>query len=315
MMIYIAFILWITNALLLLLEKRIIRLLIFMGSFSVVTALVYLLLAAPDLAMAEVAISSFTTVFFIICFEKYYLLSADKKDPYQTKQEFDLKRYGIPILLTGAMFFLFVTNLPEMNINDSLARLYIENFNHQVGGLNSITAIYLGYRMFDTMFEALILVIAVAAVGHMSFYADMTVKSGKMSGLKNSKVTMFTLRMLAPFVLIYGIYVIINGHLGPGGGFQGGLMIAIFFVCRYMAYDIYDMPIKKILKLEEYIFIITVIFAILLVFSGVMYYLPVNPSNPTVQSGHLILMNSLIGLKVACGFIILFYRYIAIERR
>jgi energy-converting hydrogenase B subunit I len=32
--------------------------------------------------------------------------------------------------------------------------------------------------------------------------------------------------LLYPFVLIFGLYVIMHGHLTPGGGFQGGAVVA-----------------------------------------------------------------------------------------
>ncbi len=33
-------------------------------------------------------------------------------------------------------------------------------------------------------------------------------------------------RKLAPYVLLFGCYLISNGHLSPGGGFQGGVVLA-----------------------------------------------------------------------------------------
>src|SRR4030042_6162130 len=33
-------------------------------------------------------------------------------------------------------------------------------------------------------------------------------------------------RMMAPFILLFGMYVVIFGHYSPGGGFQGGAILA-----------------------------------------------------------------------------------------
>lgn len=316
-MIYIVLSFWLITGLVIVWERRLIYLLIYLGVFSVISSVAYLFMAAPDLAMAEIAISAFTTIFFIVFFERYYILGAHKKDIEGNsggRRKITFFGHIVPFALTLALITLLFVFAPEMNVNSYLARQYIENFAADVGGQNAITAIYLGYRVYDTMLEALMLVIAVVAVGHMSFYSPLTIKDGRESEAKSSAVAVFTIRMLSPILLIYGVYVITMGHMGPGGGFQGGLMIAAFFVCRYMIFDIYDIPIKKVLKLEEIVFITTITFAALVVFSNIFVYLPIDTSTTIFQATYLIVLNTLIGLKVACGFIIMFHRYIAIER-
>ena len=37
-------------------------------------------------------------------------------------------------------------------------------------------------------------------------------------------------RLLLPFILAYALYVIMHGHYSPGGGFQGGVILAAGFV-------------------------------------------------------------------------------------
>jgi len=37
-------------------------------------------------------------------------------------------------------------------------------------------------------------------------------------------------RLLAPFIMVYALYVIMHGHHSPGGGFQGGVILAAGFV-------------------------------------------------------------------------------------
>ncbi|UCG95469.1 MAG: hypothetical protein JSV92_00230 [archaeon] len=40
-------------------------------------------------------------------------------------------------------------------------------------------------------------------------------------------------RALLPFLLLYSIYILTHGHISPGGGFQGGVLLAstIILVC------------------------------------------------------------------------------------
>ncbi len=44
--------------------------------------------------------------------------------------------------------------------------------------------------------------------------------------MQMSKIVRTAANLLYPFILIFGFYVIIHGHLTPGGGFQGGAVIA-----------------------------------------------------------------------------------------
>ena len=37
-------------------------------------------------------------------------------------------------------------------------------------------------------------------------------------------------KTLFPFIIVYGLYVIFHGDLSPGGGFQGGVIIAAAFI-------------------------------------------------------------------------------------
>ncbi len=37
-------------------------------------------------------------------------------------------------------------------------------------------------------------------------------------------------KITIPFILVFGIYVILHGELGPGGGFQGGVILAAAFI-------------------------------------------------------------------------------------
>ena len=315
-MIQVLLFLWLGVALLILFAHKMARILIYFGIFSLVTSLCFLFLGAPDVAMAEAAISVFTTIFFIVCFEKYYNMGLDCCDnPADKPKNFAfLKNHAAPLFFVVILFALFMHFLPDNFVNTYLKDQYLAMFALDVGGENAVTAIYLGYRVYDTLFEALMLVIAVVAVAHMSYFGASSIKDGKQSDILNSGLAIFTIRVICPMLLLFGVYLIINGQYTPGGGFQGGLAVAAFFICRYLIYDIYDIRIDRVLKIEELIFASTIILAISVVFLGGAAYIP-EAYLPLFQDIYLVIMNVLIGMKVACAFFILFYRYITIERR
>lgn len=52
----------------------------------------------------------------------------------------------------------------------------------------------------------------------------------EMTPLSEQNVLRVVCKMLFPFILIFALYVISHGELGPGGGFQGGVIMAAAFI-------------------------------------------------------------------------------------
>lgn len=51
-----------------------------------------------------------------------------------------------------------------------------------------------------------------------------------------SPVVQVTARLLAGMLFLYGCYVILHGHLTPGGGFAGGVLVAAAFILESLAF-------------------------------------------------------------------------------
>jgi multicomponent Na+:H+ antiporter subunit B len=262
-----------------------------------------------------------------VCIERYYNSEEaveKRKNEQMTRmgtEHFQSKKkkpkwfgWVVSALLVTAGFVVYLLFIPQSEPAEFLKDLYLTRFMTDVGGENSITAIYLAYRVYDTLFEALILVISVVAVVHLSYFAGGTPDKGRRSEIERSGMTAFTMRLICPVIFIFAVYLIANGHISAGGGFQGGLAVATFFICRYLIHGIYDLPVKVIVRLEEIIFIAIVAVAIFVVVLGISAYIP-ESMLPVYRIFYLVMMNILIGLKVACGFFVLFYRFITIERR
>lgn len=52
-----------------------------------------------------------------------------------------------------------------------------------------------------------------------------------------SKLVRFAADILYPVVLIFGLYIVAHGHITPGGGFQGGAVIATGVALVIVAYS------------------------------------------------------------------------------
>jgi len=68
-----------------------------------------------------------------------------------------------------------------------------------------------------------------------------------------SKIVKTITNIAFPFVLIYGLYVISHGHLTPGGGFQGGAVVASGLAMILVAYGS-NWAIKKVKEKDLSIF-------------------------------------------------------------
>jgi multicomponent Na+:H+ antiporter subunit B len=305
-MIRVLLIFWLLSAVLSIRERRIVRIIIYLAIFSLISSLCFLLFAAPDIALAEAVVSVFSTIIFIISFEKYYSFG-DRAAAGKKKAGF--KRFIFPILFPVFLFALFVRFIPGGAGNSLIKDQYISSFSLEVGGENAVTAIYLGYRLYDTLFEALMLMVSVAAIIHLSWHKGVFAVNSIYNSMRNSQIAVSTIRIICPALILFSVYLIANGHISPGGGFQGGVIAASFFICRYMIYDIFDTPVNGIIALEKMIFAGIILLALLFI------SLPGLVRLPEHKVVYLIMMNLLIGMKVSCGFFIMFYRFIAFERR
>ena len=310
-MIYVLLTFWIVSAVLAVRARKILAMIISLGIFSTFSSVSFLMLGSPDVAMAEAAVSTFSTILLLICFEKYFsLVTYVTYEPPQGKVFGAwMKKRILPITFTLTLLALFIYFIPHSDASPYLKDMYLARFAQDVGGENTVTAVYLGYRMYDTLFEALMLLVSVVGVAHMSWYTDETANEHLRGISKSDKIATFTIRMVCPAILLYGVYLILNGHLSPGGGFQGGVAIATFFICRYLIHHINDISFKKMMIVEKLTFAAIVLLAVFFILLGIYVY------SPVMRTAYLMLMNTLIGMKVACGFIILFYRYIAFERK
>jgi multicomponent Na+:H+ antiporter subunit B len=59
---------------------------------------------------------------------------------------------------------------------------------------------------------------------------------GKKIG--ESLIIQTTIRMVVPFIQLFGLYVIVHGHYSPGGGFQGGVILGASFILIALGYDL-----------------------------------------------------------------------------
>jgi len=108
---------------------------------------------------------------------------------------------------------------------------YIENGMDDTGAVNIVTSVVLGYRAFDTLGEVTVLFVAAMGLG------ALLGSGGKFRERELEKASLVLTtgsRFLFPLIMLFGTYIFLHGHLTPGGGFQGGAIIASGFLLVYL---------------------------------------------------------------------------------
>lgn len=126
-----------------------------------------------------------------------------------------------------------------------------DDFNGHVP--NSVTSLLAAYRGYDTMFETT--VIFTAGVSLILLLRRPRREGYLQPGavMADQVILRVVTKLSIPFILIFGFYVITHGELGPGGGFQGGVVLAVAFILyalifgRAALYRVVPPPVSDIL--------------------------------------------------------------------
>ena len=125
----------------------------------------------------------------------------------------------------------------------------------------------------------------------------------------SSRIIETATNIIMPFMILFGIYIIINGHLTPGGGFQGGVILGS---CALLLYIVFGTKKQaKNLPILENIGALTFLFIGILgiIFGGFLFsnFIAKGAPGTALSGGTISFINLAIGLKVATGFALLFF--------
>jgi multicomponent Na+:H+ antiporter subunit B len=120
-------------------------------------------------------------------------------------------------------------------------------------------------------------------------------------------------RITVGLILLYGIYIIMHGHVSPGGGFAGGVIMALSFVLIMLAFG-KEIALKKIptsmASLFESLGALIFLTIALTGFLGGYFFLNffAEKGKPFTlfSAGIIPLCNIAIGLKVGAGLFAIF---------
>ncbi|MFB1487068.1 MULTISPECIES: hydrogen gas-evolving membrane-bound hydrogenase subunit E [unclassified Thiocapsa] len=168
---------------------------------------------------------------------------------------------------------------------------------HEVGAANLVTAVLLGYRGFDTLGELAVLFAAATAAGVVMGRRRPDARRDPPGG----EVLRTGADLLFPLLLVVGLYVVVHGHLTPGGGFQGGVILAAAFFVAILAQPSRGLRHGVILWIEGLagaVFILIGIWGLVANGDFLAPLLGPGVMGELVSAGTLPLLSMAIGLKV-----------------
>lgn len=162
---------------------------------------------------------------------------------------------------------------------------------------NLVTSVLLDFRVLDTLFETLLLLVSIIAIFKFTSLeaheAKIPFKTFDHDHQSHYKIARYIMSIVYPLFVILGAYIIVNGADSPGGGFQGGAILATLVMSRYIVTKESRFNSAKPYTYEKYLYILIILLV------GIYLILDIDVKYIRL---YVLFINILIGLKVASGF-------------
>jgi multisubunit Na+/H+ antiporter MnhB subunit len=199
-------------------------------AYGLLLALVWVRLAAPDVALTEAAISGGVTGVLLLGAASRLRNAAAPPGEWPS---------GALRLVTGALCAAITVALAAvvLLLPDPAPTLAPQALAElpSTGLGNPVNGVLMAYRALDTLLEKVVLVLAL--IGVWSLAADRA--WGGIPGLRQrarrDEALVFLARLLPPVGVVLGIYLVWAGADEPGGAFQGGALLAAMWMLAIMA--------------------------------------------------------------------------------
>jgi multicomponent Na+:H+ antiporter subunit B len=202
------------------------------------------------------------------------------------------------LIIVALGISLSLAEIPFGSPETKVGKHYIDEGIKETGAVNIVTSVVVNYRGFDTLGEVTVLFIAAIGLGAVL----TTSVKGETRKIQPASLVLYTgCRLLLPLILIFGSFIFLHGHLTPGGGFQGGAIIASGFLLIYLGCRERRISRAASNLAESLGGLVFVIIGLLgLVFGGyfLLNFLPKGTANALLSAGIIPIIYIAIGFKV-----------------
>ena len=200
-------------------------------ALGLLLALAWLRLGAPDVALTEVAIGSGLTGVLLIGAERRLRGSAEEtaaeRPGARVRVAAGLLSAAVAIGLAAAILWLPAAA-------PTLAPAVVRALPNTGLG-NPVTAALIAFRAVDTLFEKVVLLLALVGVWSLAQDSSWGGRPGQRYPLDPDGVLAFLVRLLVPLGVVFGCFILWVSSEAPGGAFQGGAILAAMWLAARMA--------------------------------------------------------------------------------
>lgn len=230
---------------------------------------------------------------------------------------------GLVGILLYTVSYLPQTGSAHKPTSNEVSRRYIESGLQETGALNIVSGMILTYRAFDTFGETNVLFIATCCVMVLLMVDDALLKKQEAKNdrryePKNDAILQGIAFILCPIIFIFGIYIILNGHLSPGGGFSGGAILGAGLILYVSAFGFkktqkfFDEKVYKTAKITALcMYGVIGSYFYIMGANGWENHIPLGTPGRILSGGIILPIDICVGLEVACTM----YAFYALFRR
>jgi len=200
--------------------------LIYLGVVGLVVSLTFGALSAPDLLLTQLLVEVASILLLLLA------LNFMPRQSVPTDTARRRWRDAAVALGAGGGVSAIVYSVLSRPKPESLAPWFLENAVPGAFGTNAVNVILVDFRAFDTLGEITVLGLAALIVGALLPRSATTTATGP--GADRSLMLEITTRVMLPLAALVAIWFFVRGHNLPGGGFIGGLVLAIGLLLPYL---------------------------------------------------------------------------------
>jgi multicomponent Na+:H+ antiporter subunit B len=202
------------------------------------------------------------------------------------------------LIILAVGISLSLAKIPFGTPKTKVGQYYINEGIEETGAVNIVTSVVVNYRGFDTLGEVTVLFIAAIGLGAV---LTTGVRRETRKTQPASLVLSAGCRILFPLILVFGTYIFIHGHLTPGGGFQGGAIIASGFLLIYLGCRerrINRLASNLVESLGGLVFVVIGLLGLVFGSYFLLNFLPKGTANTLFSAGIIPIIYIAIGFKV-----------------
>ncbi|MGV3635221.1 MAG: hydrogen gas-evolving membrane-bound hydrogenase subunit E [Pseudorhodoplanes sp.] len=220
----------------------------------------------------------------------------------------------IAVILVGLIFASIAIGYGEQTSLRPLAESNVRLVPQELGAPNVITGILLTFRAFDTLGEVAVLFMVAASVGLVLSGKTTADASGAAeSKTPASEIVRTATQILVPLIAIFAAYIIMNGHISAGGGFQGGAVIASAVLLLLLANPSQQLNTAFLSITESLAGVLFVLVGVagLIAAGGFLdnRVLPLGAFGAFFSAGAIPVLSVLLGIKVGCELSVILDRF------